>query len=240
MKKILVLLACCGFALSGCAPVRYKPIALDSSFWQQRQGVIGIASEPIPESTAHMLGNQGLLDIAINQSNAKNMSERLKTADTQRIKEIPDHLTKQLEARGFKVKKLDVGFDPKKFTEYKPVTNPEQFANRDYRQLATAEEIDHLLLVTVARVGTARGYYGFIPLGPPRASVVITGQVVDLKTNKLLWYSNREVSIPIAEPWDEEPEFPNVMKAVAKGIEESANQFERSLLTPGELVISKQ
>jgi hypothetical protein len=240
MKRFIMLLTGCAFVLSGCAPVPYKPIALDETFWQQRQGTIGIAAEPVPESTAHMLGNQGLLDIAINQGNAKKLIERLKTADTQRMKEIPGNLARQLEARGFKVKRLSADFDPKKFPENKPATNPEKFANRDYSKLVTTEEIDRLLLVTVARVGTARGYNGFIPLGPPRASVVITGQIVDLKTNKLLWYSNREVSIPVSEPWDQEPDFQNVMAAVTKGIEDSANQYERSFLTPGELSISKQ
>jgi hypothetical protein len=213
--------------LSGCAGVQYKPIAVDAGFWQDRQAVIGVAAEKIPEADAYMLGNQGLLDIAINRGNAARMVEQLKKLDVRRAAAIPDNLAEGLGRRGFKTNKLGT-IDVATFPEFSANANPELHAPRDFRGLAS-KGIDRLLLVSVQRIGTTRNYYGFVPTSAPRALFTVKGQLVDLKTNKLIWYDRYDTTAAVAGPWDQDPDFPNLSAAVMKNMADGAAMLERSL-----------
>jgi hypothetical protein len=217
--------------LGGCAQVAYKPIPLNNTFWQDRQQVVGVASDKLPEATAHMTGAQGLLDIAINKGNAEKMIERLKTLDVKRAAGIQDNLADALSRRGLQVTKLQI-IESATLPEFKAPANPEQYAQRDFSGLKS-KGINRLLYVTVQRVGLTRGYYGFIPTGAPRAVFAVTGQLIDLADNRLLWYNAHETTAVIADPWDQEPDFPNVSEAVLKNLLEGATQFERSLFSTG-------
>jgi hypothetical protein len=225
------MLAAGTLLLGGCAGTAYKPIQLDNTFYQDRQSVIGVAAEKVPEATAHMLGAQGLLDIAINQGNAGKMIERLKTIDVKRAATIPDNLADGMTRRGLKITKLAT-IDSATFPEFKPAANPEQYAPRDFKSLK-AKGIDRFLHVSVRRLGTTRNYTGFIPAGPPRAVFAVTGQLVDVSTNKLLWYNAYELTAAIPEPWDQEPGYSNVSDTVLKNMLEGASQFERSFFATG-------
>jgi hypothetical protein len=227
MKRIILAL-CAGASvlLGGCA-VPYKPIELEQSFWQERQVVIGVVSSAVPPVEAHMAGAQGLLDIAINKGNASKMVDQMKKLSVERVTVIPANFADGLGRRGFKVMKLDP-IDPAKLPEFKPAANPELYASRDFQSLKE-KGLDRVLFVNVQRIGTIRSYQGFIPLGAPRAVFGVTGQLIDVKTNKLLWHNRYETQAAIAEPWDQEPDFPNVSAAVTKNMIEGAAQFERSL-----------
>ncbi len=225
--RLCVLLPALLLLMPGCAPIKQKPVSLDSGFWQEPKIVIGVAVEPIPQTDAYFLGNQGLLDIAINSSNAKPMVERLKSIDIQRGALIADNLANRLIARGFSVKRLEQTVDAKNYPERKSSANPEQFALRDFSALKK-EGVDRLLLVTVERIGTERNYYGFIPQGPPRAIFTVKGQLVDLSTQKLLWFQREDDGTPISEPWDQAPDFPNVVEAVVANMDDAAGRFEHS------------
>ncbi len=214
--------------LGGCA-TGYKPIQLDASFWQDRQSVVGVVTETIPEPAAQMTGGQGLLDVAINQSNAGPMVDQLKRLDVKRAAAISENLAKGLSSRGIKVNQLAT-IDVKKYAEFKPEANPELYASRNFQELK-GQGIDRLLLVSVVNIGTVRPYYGFIPMGPPRAAFTVKGQLVDLKDNKLLWYNTHRATSIIAEPWDQAPDFPNLSAAVLKNLSDGAALFERSFFT---------
>ena len=213
--------------LGGCAGIPQKPIAVDPTFWQDRSAVIGVASEKLPEADAEMMGQQGLLDVAINRGNAGKMIEQLKKLNLERAAAISDNLSTALTRRGFKVHKLPT-LDVAKLPEFKAEANPELYAAHDFRGLAS-NGIDRLLVVTVEKVGTTRTYYGFMPTGAPRALFAARGQLVDLKTNKLIWYDRQHSTAPVADPWDQEPDFPNVSSAVLKNMADGAGQLERSL-----------
>ena len=222
-----ILVAAFVVALSGCAGAPQKPIAVEPAFWQDRQAVIGVAGEKMPEADAEMVGGQGLLDIAINRGNAGKMIEQLKKLNVDRAAAIPGNLSDALTRRGFKVEKLPA-LDVVALPEFKAEANPELYAARDFRSLA-GKGFDRLLVVSVEKIGTTRTYHGFIPTSAPRALFAARGQLVDLKTNKLIWYDRHQTTAAIAEPWDQEPDFPNVSSAVLKNMADGAALLERSL-----------
>jgi len=133
------------------------------------------------------------------------------------------------------VKRLPGFLDPEKFPEWKDEVAEHPF-DRDIRALAQSQGIDVLLLISVRRFGTIRPYYGFIPLGAPKGFFEVKGQMVDLKTNALIWQTvmpETEASVEAADPWDQEPTYPNLDAAIVKAMENGKAFLLRELFNPG-------
>jgi hypothetical protein len=217
--------------LSGCA-VR-GPIALDQNFWNERHVPVAVAIAKIPTPAAYKVGQQGLLDVMINNSLAGSMEASLTKADTSRALKIPENFAAQLQARGFNATMLKDAVDIEKLEKFKEDANPNAYTLQDFRKI-DAQGAERMLLVQVNAVGTTRAYYGFIPLGAPQAIFTVKGMLIDLKTNKLLWDSTTSSVQPIQEPWDQSPDFPNVISAINANLEKGARDFEASFLArPG-------
>lgn len=226
MKKLYALLLLV-LMLTGCASVQ-QPVALHSDFWQQREHTIGIAVVQPNKPGATMLGAQGLLDIAINQANAKSLITYLEGVQIPRLHEVAKDFGEQLQARGFKVKMIEKPLDMEKIAKFSGSSSKDvSYASRDFRSFK-AEGMDRLIVISVNRVGTTRGYYGFMPLGPPQADIAITGQMVNLDSNQILWYQVTEKVAGIAEPWDQGPGFENVGKSVLSNAEQGVEEFEQA------------
>jgi uncharacterized protein (UPF0335 family) len=225
MKKIIFagLLA---LMLVGCASVQ-QPVSLNPSFWENRQQTVGVAMTTSTPPTATMLGQQGLLDIVINRGNAKSLIGFLEQMEIARLKTIVKEFSDQLAARGFNVKTIDEPIDISKLDKFSGQSGETPFAKLDFRKLKT-DDMDKLIVISVNRVGTVRNYYGFIPLDAPQADLSLTGQMVDLSNNQLLWYTVESKTMPIPEPWDQAPSFENVSGAVLANVDQGLESFQQS------------
>lgn len=225
MKKIL--LAGLFSLLAGCALTPQKPVSLNPSFWENRQQTVGVAVTTSAPPNATMLGQQGLLDYAINRGNAKSMIDVLEKMDITRLKNIAKEFADQLTARGFNVKTLDDPIDISKMEKFSGKSEEASFAAQDFRKYKS-DDMDKLIVISVNRVGTVRNYYGFIPLDAPQADLSLTGQMVNLNNNELMWYTKEDKKMPIAEPWDQAPGFENVQKSVLANVDQGLESFEQS------------
>lgn len=223
-----LLVAGAALALSACSMVQYKPISVDNTFWQTREKSIAVVATNVPEPEHHMLGQQGLLDLAINMAAASSLREKLKKLDTSRANLIDKNLAQRLGARGFKVTPVEQRLDRTKLVKFDAPKPAEQYSPYDFRSYKT-QGYDYVLFITVNQIGTQRSYYGFLPLGAPLATFSAVGQLVDTRDNKLVWYGSESSVVPIPDPWDQSPDFANAMTTVTKNMEESAVRLERSL-----------
>ncbi|MEO6919500.1 MAG: hypothetical protein ABI171_10890 [Collimonas sp.] len=216
--------------LSGCAVIQ-KPIPSSAQIFSTPESSVAVAIGKLPEPDMSMMGAQGLLDLMINKANAKPIVERLQQQDFSAVKKLSEDFTKGLEDRQIKVVVVPGALDTttlQKFTE----GSGDGVALLDYRPLAKQYGVDRLLLIQPTWLGTMRNYHGFIPLGAPVGYVAIIGQLVDLRTNRLQWYSPIVISTPVTGKWDDAPNYDNLMKAVDESTRNATVKIREAFFVP--------
>lgn len=206
--------------LIGCGPSR---VALRPSFWKETHHKVGVATLAPPQLAAYRTGNQGLLDEAINSAMAGSLEEHLQRLDASGFATMADQYVEKLDERGFSARKLSQTVEPLKLQPFE-ATGSGEFAERDMRPLAEKEGIDTLILLSLQQCGTTRAYYGFIPLGAPKAYCVGKGEMIDLKTNQVQWRAFPEsanATQDVVGEWDEPPHFTNVTAAINRTVTQS-------------------
>jgi hypothetical protein len=205
--------------LSACAPTR---MAVGPSLWNQKEAHVGVAIVAYPESAAHKVGAQGLLDIAINTGLASELKAHLLTLKPDEFDAIRDRFTAELRTRGLQAKAV---LSPVNLDTYgkfaKPAGGSGEFFEKDLKTLAETESVDLLVLLSVTRFGTIRSYYGFIPLGAPQGFCQTSGQLIDLRSNQLIWRTTEpehESMVGTDGPWDQAPHYPNLTTAIKRAV----------------------
>lgn len=210
MLLSLVLLS----LLSGC--VTSPLVQMKQEFWTQTDRSVGVAVAKLPEATAQKVGQQGLLDMAINEAMADELSKYLKTLDLSSYGKVSGETAMRMQAKGLKVREVGKTIDVAALNDFSSEDSSRVFANKDFRPLRQELGVDRLVLLTVTAAGTQRPYYGFIPTGKPIALMSTRGEIIDLTTNEILWRQLSTNTTPIDDPWDQPPNYPNVGVAVQK------------------------
>ncbi|WP_207262358.1 hypothetical protein [Pseudomonas sp. GW101-3H06] len=215
---VLTLLAC--LTLTGCAHVQ-PPVPLDKQFWDAREPTIGVAITVVPPPVLALTGNQGLLDYAINKGVNSKLSDNVEQWQVRDLTTLPDVIVAKLQAKGYKVKRID---EPVDLKVYKETSFREGYMTRDLTPVKATHGVDRLLLVNVYATGATRSYYGFVPTSVPMAQVGGQGMVVDLADNKLLWFKPFVVTQAAQGEWDE-PTYTNLSNAFYQAVDNSRQQM---------------
>jgi hypothetical protein len=204
--------------LSACAlnPV----VPMKDEFWSQTDRSVVVALANLPEAKAHKRGQQGLLDIVINEAMADALSKALKTVTlTDSYGQTRSEVVRRMQEKGLKSSVHEKMIDTDALKDFRSEDKSHVYASKDYRPLkAELDGADRLLLFTVVAVGTQRSYYGFFPVDNPTAVLNARGEIIDLETNEVLWRQTNTDLAAIDDPWDQPPDFTNVHAAVQKVI----------------------
>jgi hypothetical protein len=111
------------------------------------------------------------------------------------------------------------GQTPIKQDDYAGVSLGDGFAGRDYSPLGSSMQADFLLVIDVLGVGTARDYKGFMPNSPPAAYFDAVGQLIELKSRKLLWQRQVQLLRSAQAEWDQPPGYPRLTQKVHEAID---------------------
>ncbi len=200
--------------LSGCVTSPY--VQMKQEFWTQTDRSIGVAVAKLPDATTHKVGQQGLLDMAINQAMADQLSKYLKTVDLSNYGKVSGEAATRMQAKGLKVVEVASPVDVAALKDFTSEDSSRVYAQKDFRPLKQQLGVDRLVLLTVTAAGTQRSYYGFVPTSKPIALMATRGEIIDLGTNEILWRQVSSNTTPIDDPWDQPPNYPNVGVAVQK------------------------
>lgn len=221
VRGISVLVAL--LLVTGCVSVQPN-INIEPTFWSNNNQTIGVALAKLPKPMSAKSGNQGLLDIMINDANASDLDKHLATLDLSSVNKLRDDIVEYLNKKNITAKTIDTPVDVESLPEIQnqQTVNGVHFAERDFSGLKEQYAVDKLLLVTVTRIGTLRSYYGFIPTSDPVGSSMINGKIINLSNNQLEWNQTASQNVPNAEgDWDSPPAFPGLTKAVYSSFEQS-------------------
>lgn len=215
---VVTLLAC--LTLTGCAHVQ-PPVALDQQFWNAKEPTIGVAITVVPQPVLALTGNQGLLDLAINTGVNSKLSGNVEKWQVRDLNTLPDVIVAKLQAKGYKVKRIN---EPVDLKVYKEVSFREGYTVRDFTPIKATYGVDRLLLVNVQVTGATRSYYSVVPTSVPMAQVGGQGMLVDLSDNKLLWFKPFTVVQAAQGEWDE-PTYANLTNAFYQTMDMSRQQM---------------
>ncbi len=220
--KRLIIPALAVLTLSGCVTIP-PTMALSDTFWTEKDKTVAIVIEKLPQADYMTLGQQGLLDLAINEGANSELNDYLHQLDMQEFLLIGEEFRSFIEAQGVSVVSVKTDYV---LPELNPLEGGKGFALKNFKPLRDDLGADRLLLISVPHAGVVRQYYGFIATGAPMADFFAKGIVVDLDTNRVLWRARFDTKLAIAEPWDEPPSFPNVTSAFYKAMEKAGVQLK--------------
>jgi hypothetical protein len=218
--------------LSGCATKR-ENLVLGDAFLQTPSTVVIVEVSGLEKPSYRKDGDQGLLDVFINEAFAKAITKRLETIDVQRVltEDYYKVFSKSFSLRRFKVVPGLQHLSAKELGA--PPVDKADFAPHDFRGLKEKYGAGHALILQPIAFGLTRSYYSFIPLGAPQGYVDLTAYVVDLTDNSLEGYFHTAVHMPVEGKWDEGPEYVNLMEASKHALTEALNQVHNHFFTFG-------
>jgi len=229
--KLVRLFAVAAFLslLNACATVP-RPTAVAPEFWQQPVKKVAISVQPLPKPASYKMGAQGLLDMAINNAIANGWDTHVESLVFEPYQELADELASKIKARGFLTEVIPV--DLVKLKKYEPTPDQEKkpMFEWDLTPLGRVGR-EYLLLVKVDSVGTARDYYGFVPLSAPRGYLQGYATLIDVRSNEVIWWKSLLVNKGVNGDWDQPPAYSNLSQAIDQAVEQSRQDVVTSLFS---------
>lgn len=224
-KMIMGVLLLAG--LSGCSTMKPVPVSLD--FWEQKDKKIAVVLHEIPEHGVFMkVGNQGLLDAAINGAMTSGVAGHIETLKADTFVEVKDIFIKELQKEGFAVVDYPKTIVLKDLEKIQVESN---CYNRDLSVIFDETDCDNIVILHLVNFGAIRSYRGFFPTSAPEGSSNVRGLMVSKVGNQILWYTGHTeayVKEPAMGEWDQEPDYPNLTNAVYKALERSKTSLKEN------------
>ncbi len=218
--------------LSGCATLTPQ-IAVDKTFWDGENQVVGVVVAKSPNATHQMTGLVGLLDMAINKEAASDLIAHLETQQPITLEETAAKFVDRLKQRKISASIIEKQVDINTLPELDGAEKGgKYYAGRDFSSLAEKHNVDKIILLSITQVGTTRGYYGFIPTSDPQGACSVVGQLIDAKTNQLLWNSAKTANTEAEGDWDTPPEFSSLTKAMHTSVEDAVSRLDTDFFKP--------
>ena len=222
----LACLGLFGLALAGCsAPA---PVELQHSFWQDyHQRVVVAKAKPITPGL-YQNGQQGLLDIAISDASTNDFQNHLAKESFSWYGQFQSQLQHRLAKSGINARLAKRDVDLSNLVDSEQDTA--RHGKLDYRPFAVEFGPHKLLLIQVDSLGAVRDYYGFIPLDAPTAVCALSGRLIDLRTNVVLWRHYSSAKVDVSGVWDQAPHYPNFDQALSLAERRSEQDMFASLM----------
>ncbi len=207
------------FTIVGCVSVQ-PPIPMSNTVFEDSNKRVGLLYTDKPIAETAYTGSIGLLDYAIISGANSGLDDHLATLEFPEYDEFIELISNKLKTKNITLVVIEDTLTSESANNLKSPS--EGISKNDFSSYQDTHNLDMLMLLEFKSIGTTRSYYGFIPTTEPLAQSYIRGQLVDLSSNKLLWFTDTITTKPIPTPWDESnANFPNLTSSVYKALDES-------------------
>ena len=228
LKLIVISLAL--VVLSGCAGKVINPIPMDQNLLSSNSDKrIGIVLSNIPATDISYPGADCLLCLGVASAMNSTLSGYVETLDNADMYTIKQELADIIQASGNAAIFIDQPLD----LETLPDFESEQLnaAEKDFRGLANANNLTHLLVVNVDYLGFLRNYASYVPTSAPFAVFNGKAYVIDLATNNYQWYLPVKINQLADGEWDEPETFPGLTNAFYQTIGKAKHEIVQPFKT---------
>lgn len=203
--------------LAGCASTP-RNVALQDSFWQNPQQKITVATIKNPAPKIHVVGNQGIMDMAITSVVNRHLDKAIRETDLSWYSDVPNNFAQRL-----KQSKMHASVYSKPLEKNK----------KTHANVLAETNSDLLLTFELKAIGARRLYKaGFIPTNAPEGYCVLVGELVDpLNKSKVLWRHETEIIQKVVGKWDEPPHFSNFKNALNVAVAEAKQEIMDSFFS---------
>lgn len=200
-------------------------VPLKQDFWKDHQQKVRVARGKRIRADEYRVGQQGLLDMAINSAVSNKFVNYLHRYDLSNFDALDITYTQRLQSRGINAKRFATRVDRRHLDRWPERQKTKETAEKDYTVYARQIGPNKLLVLQLDTVGAMRNYYGFIPLGAPSAMCNATGTLVDLKNNNVLWRHHVKEKVDVDGHWDQPPNYPNFTRALDTAIAQCKSEL---------------
>lgn len=224
-KARLFLISLVILVLSGCVQVKPQ-VPLSDAFWQANEKKIAVALVIPEQADFYPMGDIRLLDYAIVMGVMSDVASYSETLELSDFETLGGSLEESLSASGYSVVRIPTFDTLDSFKDLNQKdTDSVVYAYKDFSSLASEYGVSKLLLVNLTQAGISRNYNGFLPLDDPHAIITVSGQVIDLSNNQLLWNYTRTKKKFANGAWDEAPSYPGLTEGYYVAMEEMKSQL---------------
>jgi hypothetical protein len=162
-------------------------VPVDPGFKANRGQKVAVITMKAPQAGMHHIGNQGLLDMAVNHATSTGSRHQLKNYPSQKkLDEVGEQFAKRLNSKGYKATLL--GVHPE-LTDFNPTLAKPDAKKPIHGSDSYLKGYDAAIYLTMPVVGRSKAVYAFIPLSRANAIAPIQGSMFATSTQKRLWRS---------------------------------------------------
>jgi len=216
-KPVALALISVAILLGGCVTAPQTPIELSQDKLSANSGRVGVAMTALPKIDTHLPGASCLLCYATAAAANASLTTHAQTLPYEDLPKLKDDMVDMLRKKGTDAVVISEPIDLEK-TPSNANEGP-NISRKDFAPLKTKYKIDKLLLIDITSLGFLRTYSAYIPTSDPKAMLIGTGSLVNLKSNTYEWYMPVNVTKSADKNWDEPPQFPGLTNAYFQVLE---------------------
>lgn len=218
MKKIaLAALIISSSMFVGCAVTPQSPVALSENFYSNKETLVGVYMDELPETKTHIVGAGCLLCIATAAAANSKLTTHLNTLGTDELADLDENLVEVISEKGVKASLIMTPINFDKLGKFK--SDEPNVAKKDFTPLKEELGVDKLIVIDLNAAGAYRPYSSYVPTGDPVGTVMGLAYTIDLNTNQYELYENIDIKVSAEGEWKEPPTFPGVTNAYYEAVE---------------------
>lgn len=218
LKRVFGILS--ALLIAGCSSS--PNVALNKQFWTQntQQPVLVALAQP-PKAKLDLSGPRTLIGRVSSKTSTLKFSHYLKKFSVADLYRFQSQFVQKLEANNISAKRYAGLIPTSKLQDFDG--DEETYAKLDYKPLAIRLGNNRLLLLSINKFGAKRDYVVVVPTSNPIAFCDAEGQLIDLKTNKILWRYSVSKEKTSGDGWDKGSSYQGFTQTLNQVIDEAMN-----------------